>query len=176
MERRHVDAISASVADKQALHSAFQGQAPFEVEAPELGEGVVVRFKAELSVEDVLAVAAVETWQRELVLPIILFQRMAVDSEGKPLVEETGPKWFIEGASGVLISRLARRARLVERFAMLFKASPGDGEPLTQDGLTRVVQDVAVAMKLSPASIRAWAAQDLLGVLETYARSKEERE
>ena len=155
------------VADKHVFAAAFP-DAPIEVPAPELGPGVVARFRARFTVDDLLAVASTEHWREPLVIEILLARLALVDAEGRRLVDPADDTWFQRGIDGVSLSRLARRAGLVERFTRAFRAKPDDPdgeESLTAEGVRRLVADVAIAMRLSPESVRGWPLRDLADVL-----------
>ena len=49
------------IADKHVFAATFQTK-PIEVPAPEFGEGVVARFRAQFTVNDLLAVASTDHW------------------------------------------------------------------------------------------------------------------
>ena len=178
------------VADKHLFAKAFADQTPIEVPAPELGADVVVRFKPAFTVEDVCAVVCLErddvvegsaepkkpAWQNPLLLELALARIALLDEDGRPMVEANEPEWFQIGSDGVLLCRLARRAGLVDRFLAAFRSKPdGDNEPLTADGMRRIVADLATVMKISPESIRSWPAKDLTAVLESMKEQADAR-
>lgn len=163
-----------TVATKNTFAEAFAKKRYIEVAAPELGADVVVRFKPQFNVGDMLTVLAVEGWKEPLVLDIILARVALIDEHGKPLVDDASDKWFNEGTDGVLLSRLAKRAGLVPIFLKAFKRSeddPDGDQELTGEALERTVSDLSLAMKLSPESIRRWPAKDLADVLRASARA-----
>ena len=157
------------VADKHVFAAAFP-DAPIEVPAPELGPGVVARFRSRFTVDDLLAVATTEHWREQLVLELLLARLTLVDADGAPLVDAKEDTWFQRGADGVALARLARRAGLVERFALAFRAAPDDPdgeEELTAEGVRRLVADIATAMRLAPETVRGWPLRDLHDVLRS---------
>lgn len=165
--------MKVEVASKHTFANAFVSRRPIEVEAPELGEGVVVRFKPEFTVDDVLTILAVKNWQDPLVFDILLARVAMIDEEGKPLVDDNNDKWFSEGTDGTLICRLSKRANLSAVFLKAFKRSeddPDGDKELTGDALQQTISDLSLAMKLSPESIRSWPAKDLADVLRASAR------
>ena len=169
---------SGRVADKHAFAEAFARSAPIVVDAPELGDGIEVRFKPQFTVDDILSVTAVPGWNREpLVLAMALARVALVGEDGQPLVPDGEAEWFQRGANGVLLARLARRAGLVDRFLLAFRSRPdhedGDGEPLDAESLRRTVAELAVVMRLSPDSVRGWPARDLADTLDALKRRQE---
>lgn len=168
---------SGQIANKHAFAEAFARAAPIVVDAPELGEGAVCRFKGEFTVDDVLAVVAVPGWNSEpLVLALALARIALIDDDGKPAVEEGDDAWFQRGSNGVLLARLARRAGLPERFLLAFRAGrddESDGEPLDEERLRRTVAELSVVLRLSPNAIRSWAASDLVDTLSAIKRRSE---
>lgn len=160
-------AAAKSIAGKNLFNQAFNRATPIEVPAPELGKGVVVRFKSEWTVDDVISVVSVPDWKEPVIFELILARVSMLDADGKPMVEDGKDEWFQRGTNGVLLGALARRAKLPDRFCEMFRSSDPGAKPLDQKDFTRVVYDLSVAMKLAPASIRKWAAKDLLNVLES---------
>lgn len=155
------------VADKHVFSAAFADARPIEVPAPELGKGVVVRFRPYFTVDDLLAVASTEHWREPLVLVLLLARLALLDVDGETVVDPASDEWFQRGVDGVAVARLARRAGLVDRFVKAFRAAPdGEGEEdLTAEGVRRVIADVATALRLSPETVRAWPLRDLRDVL-----------
>lgn len=165
----------AQVADKHMFAEAFADQTHIEVPAPELGPGVVVHFRPAYRVDDLLAVAATKNWQDPLVLGLLLARLTLVDADGADLVDPEDDTWFQRGADGVALARIARRAGLVERFVLAYRAAPddaGDAEELSAEGVRRVVADIATAMRLSPETVRGWPLRDLLDVLNSLTRNQ----
>ena len=158
------------VADKHVFAATFP-DAPIEVPAPELGPNVVARFRARFTVDDLPAVASTEHWREPLVIEILLAGLTLVDANGRRLVDPADDTWFQRGIDGVALSRLARRAGLVERFTRAFRANAddpkGEEETLTAEGVRRLVADIAIAMRLSPEFVRGWPLRDLADVLRS---------
>ena len=156
-----------TVADKHAFAGAFADAAPLEAPAPELGDGVVVRFRR-CTVDDLLAVAKVD-FERPLVLDLILARLTLIDADGDQLVDPNDDVWFQRGTDGVLLARLAKRAGLAAEFALAFRPAVGEdsGEALTADRVRRTIADLAVAMRLSPDAIRRWPVADFVDVLRS---------
>ena len=155
------------VANKHVFAATFQTK-PIEVPAPEFGEGVVARFRPQFTVDDLLAVASTSHWREPLVLELLLARLALVDADGQNVVDPKDDTWYQQGADGVAIVRLARRAGLVDRFVRAFRATPdedGDGEELTADAVRRTIADIATAMRLSPDTVRGWALRDLSDIL-----------
>ena len=148
------------------MFAAAANDAPIEVPAPELGEGVVARFRSRFTVDDLLAVAGTPSSREPLVLDLLLARLALIDADGQRMVDPNDDDWFQRAADGVVMSRLARRAGLVAEFVRAFRAAPdGDGDELTEDGVRRVIADLALVMRLSPESIRGWALRDFGDVL-----------
>lgn len=162
------------VADKHIFADAFEP--PVEVPAPELGPGVVVRFRGRFLVDDLLAVAATEHWREPFALDLLLARLTLIDAEGNALVDPTDADWFQKCADGVVVARLARRAGLVERFVKAYRAAPDEGEDqeeLSLDAVRRIVADIATAMRLSPETIRSWPLRDLRDVLSSLLPARD---
>ena len=139
-----------TVADADVFHRAFSRRKPIEVDAPELGEGVVVRFRKTFRVADVLAVVSVPQWQSPMVLDLLLARLALVDADGNDVVDQSDDDWFQKGADGILLHRLSRRAKLREAFMLAFRAKEGEpsGKELTEESLRQTIADLSVAMKL----------------------------
>ena len=161
-------------ATKHDIHGAFSASKPIEVPAPELGDGVVVRFKAEFTVDDLVSVVSVDGWKEPLMLELILGRLALLDEEGRPMVDPKSDDWFQRGINGVHLVRWAKRAGLAERFTLAFREREGtDSEAVTEERIRRVVADLSTAMKLSPDTVRKWALSDLMDVLESFTRKAE---
>lgn len=160
------------VAGKHVWAEAFAQRQPIEVPAPELGDGVVVRCRATFTVDDLLVVASATNWREPITLGALLLRLTMVDEDGQPVVDPDDDVWFQQGADGVIASRIARRAGLIERFVEAFRGAPdADGEELNGDVVRRVVAELALAMKLAPNSIRSWPLQDLRDVLAALPKT-----
>lgn len=177
------------VADKHVFAKAFSKNAPIEVPAPELGEGVVVRFKPDFTVDELAQVVLVQrsdaveggvnspAWTNPLLLEMLLVRIAMVDEHGNKVVQDNAPEWFQQGSSGVLMCRLARRAGLVEQFLKCWKAAPDSDsqEVLDAEKLNRLIADLATVMKISPTAIRSWPASDLADVLAAFKEQADAR-
>ena len=111
------------------------------VDAPELGEGVQVRFKTTLNVKELISLA--KTMEGDgphgflmmrVLQDLALFKLCAIDEDGKPLIKDEqeivatvdgseSPKetWFDTDVNGPLLRELVKRAKLAER---VFKGMP----------------------------------------------------
>ena len=85
------------VADKHVFAATFENK-PIEVPAPEFGEGVVARFRAQFTVDDLLAVASTDHWREPLVLELLLARLALVDADGQPVVDPNDDAWYQQGA------------------------------------------------------------------------------
>ena len=162
-----------TVADRHAFANAFAALRPIEVPAPELGEDVVVRFRRTFTANDLSMVLGIESWREPLVLDVVLARLALVDENGKPLVDLDNDKWFLEGADGVLIARLSRRAGLKEQFLKSFKRTvdtPEDDKKLDKADIQQMIAEFSLQMRLSPDEIRAWPVQDLMDVLRAATK------
>ena len=155
------------IADKLTFNSAFASGRPIEVDAPELGEGVVVRFKPELTVNDLVFVSEVSTqFKSAAAFTLALVRRGLVDADGNAVVDDNADAWFMDGANATLMLKLAKRADLVKRYMAHNMDDDGDSDDLTPDAMRRVVATVAVALKVTPAEVGAMSAGELTGVLK----------
>ena len=102
---------------KQRIHKGYQDLKLIEVEAPEWldenGKPSKVRFRAALSVDDVHTIGVLDS--RNLnVLHVELFALLAVDEEGKKLVDPNDDEWFRRYSNGLEVVNVAKRANLID--------------------------------------------------------------
>ena len=173
---------SPIIASKHTFADRFAEYEPIEVEAPELGEGVVVRFRPSFTVSDLAAVTATEGFDNLVKLELLLAQCTLCDEHGNRLVDPESPKWFDEGCDGVVMARLAKRAGLVERFLKVWKAGTDDevvesGNRLLDDPhLRRLIAQVAVAMKTAPHEIMGWSMQEFKDLLDAMKQPSKKQD
>ena len=152
---------------KQDLSGAFSNKRPVEIPAPELGEGKVVRFKPEFSVNDMLVVSELQLQFKSASAFIIALARQAlVDGDGNPLVDPDNDAWFMEGANAAWLVKYAAKAKLVERYIDAMEDADTDRKDADTDTMRQVVASVALTLNVTPDDVLAMSQPQLIDLLK----------